>query len=471
MRKLSIRSRILLLFAGAMMIAMALTFLLVYIVSASVMKKTLSDYLMSAVDTNVDKLVFLTAEEAREEKARDTNDLFVDYKDGVLQIDDDFLEILNDVESALYTGEGDLLYGDNSLSREMAGEAFTVSRLYEKEILGARYVVYDRKFVGKKLNGLWIRGIVPLTRQEEQLAQITKSVLAFLPVMLLVVVLGSVLAAMGILGPVRRMEQTAAAIVDGEDLNRRIETGKNKDELYSLAVSFNAMFDRLQQSFARERQFTSDASHELRTPLAVIAAQTEYVTAKDRSNDEYREAFAVVGRQAKRMQRLISDMLDLSRIAQGQKRYPVAEADLSAIVTTVCEDMKRIAYNNIVITADVAENVQINGNPDLLERLLVNLLDNAYKYGRTDGHTHVVLAETDETVHLQVQDDGIGIPDQAKEKIFDRFYREEESRSGGGYGLGLSLVAEIVHFHGGEIHVESQKGAGSCFTVCFPKKG
>lgn len=470
MRKLSVRNRILLLFAGAMLIAMALTFLLVYIVSASVMKKTLSDYLMSAVDTNADKLVYLTKEQAAGEMERDTNDLFVDYADGVLQIDDDFLEILNDVESALYTEEGELLYGDNSLSREMEGEAFTGSRLYEKRIQGERYVVYDRKFTGKKLDGLWIRGIVPLTRQEDQLAQITKSVLAFLPVMLLLVVAGSVLAAKGILQPIRQMEQTAAGIVGGEDLGRRIAVGKNKDELHSLAMSFNAMFDRLEQSFARERQFTSDASHELRTPLAVILTQAEYVAAKERSREEYKDAFTVVERQAKRMKRLVGDMLDLSRIAQGERRYPMETVSLSAIVSTVCEDMERIAYNDITIEANVAENVRLKGNADLLERLLVNLLDNAYKYGKTGGRTQVFLEEKDNVVSLKVRDDGTGISEGAKANIFDRFYREEEARSGNGYGLGLSLAAEIVQLHGGEISVESEKGAGSCFTITFPRE-
>lgn len=471
MRNLSIRKRIMLLFSAAMMIAIFSTFFLVYLVSASVMKKTLSEYLVSAVDSNADKLVFLTEKETEKEKKLDMDDLFISYKDGVLRIDDDFLQVLNDVQCALYDEDGTLLYGESPLSRELEGKAFGASFLYEEQLQGERYVIYNRKLTDPELEGLWIRGSVPLSQQQIQLQQITKMVLAFLPLMVLLVIASSVLAAAGILQPIKKMEQTAAAIIDAQDLNERIEVGKNKDELHSLAENFNAMFDRLEASFARERQFTSDASHELRTPLAVILTQTEYILAKDRKKEDYESALSVIDRQANRMKRLVGDMLDLSRIGQGERRYPMERVDLSEITRMVCEDMSRISYEGITIEAKITEHVMLKGNADLLERLLVNLIDNAYKYGKKNGHTKVTLTQEPDQIHLAVTDDGIGISKEAMPKIFDRFYREEKSRSGSGYGLGLSLAAEIVSLHGGEIVVESEENRGSCFLITFLNGG
>lgn len=469
MKKLSIRTRIFLLFSSAMILMMIIMFILVRIISASVMKQTLSEYLISAVDSNALMLVYMTPEEVEQAKVYDADDLYLEYGDGYLQVDDDFLDILNDVESALYDAEGNLIYGNNPLSRELAGEAFTDSRIYEKKISGKEYIVYDRKFIEENLEGLWIRGTVPLSQEEIQVFRISTSMAAFLPLLIMIVILVSAFAARSILKPIRHMEETAEQIAGGEDLNRRIELPQNKDELYGLATTYNDMLDRLEASFARERQFTSDASHELRTPLAVIMAQIEYVSSKDRSVEEYKSAFDTVDRQSRRMKRLVEDMLNLSRIAQGEKRYPVTELDLSVLVQNVCQDMGLFNYKGITLDSNVTEGIMLRGNADLLERMLVNLIDNAYKYGRDNGNITVTLfINDDDKKTLTVTDNGIGIDEKSKNKIFDRFYREDSSRSGAsGYGLGLSLVREIVQFHGGHISVESVVNVGSKFIIEF----
>ena len=469
MRKMPIRSRILLLFSVSMVIVIFITFLLVRMISASVMKNTLSDYLMSAVDINAEKLVYLDEEQAKSAQKTDTDDLFIEYGNGYLQIDDDFLDILNDVESALYTSGGDLLYGNNPLSKEMEGEPFVQSRLYEKEIGGERYIIYDRRFTETELAGLWIRGIVPLTQQELQLTQITKSVSAFLPLLVLIIIIVSVFIAMGILRPISRMKETAVSIADGEDLERRIETDNSKDEMYALAQTFNDMFDRLQASFEREKQFTSDASHELRTPLSVILMQAEYAASHEMEKEDYRESFEVVERQANRMKSLVDDLLSLVRIGQGEKRFPMEQLDISGIYGVLCEDMARVAYRGIKLTAEIEPGLRINANRGLMERLLVNLIDNAYKYGKENGHTVVRVVREGENLRISVADDGIGISDEMKEKIFDRFFRVDQARSGAvGYGLGLSLVSEIARMYGGDVEVSDVEGGGSVFAVELP---
>jgi len=212
MKKLSIRTRIFLLFSSAMILMMIIMFILVRIISASVMKQTLSEYLISAVDSNALMLVYMTPEEVEQAKVYDADDLYLEYGDGYLQVDDDFLDILNDVESALYDAEGNLIYGNNPLSRELAGEAFTDSRIYEKKISGKEYIVYDRKFIEENLEGLWIRGTVPLSQEEIQVFRIETSMAAFLPLLIMIVILVSAFAARSILKPIRHMEETAEQI-------------------------------------------------------------------------------------------------------------------------------------------------------------------------------------------------------------------------------------------------------------------
>ncbi|MCR5667214.1 MAG: HAMP domain-containing histidine kinase [Eubacterium sp.] len=471
MKKLSVRSRILLIFSISMFCAILVTFFIVRMVSASVMEKTLADYLLSAVNVNAEKIEYLDKDAATEAQKSDAVNLYIEYQDGYLRINDDFLDILNDVESALYTSQGELLYGNNPMSKEMEGEPFTTSKLYVKEIGADRYIIYDRCLVTSGLEDLWIRGIVPLEQQQIQLHQVTKCVLAFLPLLALIIIIASILAAKGILRPLNEMKNTAQKIADADDLDKRIETGSNRDELYALATTYNEMFDRLDRSFAREKQFTSDASHELRTPLAVILTQTEYALSDARSEEEYKSAFKVIERQSRRMKKLVEELLSLVRIGQGEKRFPLEQVDLSRICRQVMEDMSRIGYQGITIEGDIQDGVVIRGNEGLLERLVINLLDNAYKYGNENGHTLLELKQTKKETILSVKDDGIGISKEAQSKIFDRFYQEDSSRgSEKGYGLGLALVNEIARYHGGQMRITSEgKGKGSEFTFSIKR--
>ncbi len=470
MNNISIRKRIIILFVCAMILIMGITYILIYIESAAVMENTLSEYLMSAVDQNVDMLKFITSEDIEEEKASDLDDLYLEYGTGYIRIDDDFLQVLNDVECALYDYEGNLLYGDNPMSRELEGEKCVDSRLYKKKNDNVQYIVYDRKFTKENLDGLWIRGVVSMTRQQVQLKNISQSVAAFIPMLLIIVFVVGVLASGSILDPIRQMIKTAESIADADDLHKRLDLPKNKDEMYNLAVTYNNMFDRLEKSFEREKQFTSDASHELRTPLAVIMAQSDYALSKEREVLEYITAFEIIDRQGKRMKKLVEDMLGLSRLSMGEDRYKKENVNLSKVIKETCEDMKHIAYKGIKIETDIKEDIYINGNSSLLERMTINLLDNAYKYGKENGTTRVSLDEREEFIIFTVNDDGIGIAKEASKKVFDRFYREDQSRSNSkGYGLGLSLVKEIVSYHNGTIELESIENHGSTFKILIKK--
>ena len=242
-----------------------------------------------------------------------------------------------------------------------------------------------------------------------------------------------------------------------------------EDEVGKLATVFNRMLDRLQHSFDSERQFTSDASHELRTPTSVILAQTDYILEKDRPAEEYKEALEVVQKQGRKMNTLIADMLDYTRMDQGAERYPFETVDLSALTAETADQMALLGTRGIQLTSDVDDGVMVNGNALLLSRLLQNLISNAYRYGKDDGHIAVSLKQGPGDVQLAVSDDGIGIPTAEQIRIFDRFYRADSSRSTEGTGLGLSMVKRIAELHGATLELESEEGVGSTFRVFFKK--
>lgn len=459
---ISIKYRIFLLFTISMIGILSVSSYLTRIVSSNVLKNTLSEYLVSAVNSNTSKMHFQST-------PPDKSDVVsLKHNDGYLVMDKAFLSILNDVESGLYTSDGELLYGGDKALSKINNIKFTYSRIYTKKINNQKYIVYDRQIKSKNLEDLWIRGIVPLTNNINQLNQITKNMIMFLPLYALIIILGSIIASYNILKPIRKMKATASQIMNGDDLNKRIPTSKTMDEINDLAETYNNMFNRLEESFNREKQFTSDASHELRTPLSVITNQIEYSLGHEELKDFEKESFDVIYRQSKRMNKLIEDMLGLSRLSSGSDRYPKEDINLSKLTSEVSNDMALIKHNNIKIETDIDKDIYFFGNMQLLERMLINIIDNSYKYGKPNGKTKISLKKSSNIITLIIRDNGIGIKKDNINQIFDRFYREDSSRSNSnGYGLGLSLVAEITKYHNATIEVESVKDTGSTFIIKF----
>ena len=229
------------------------------------------------------------------------------------------------------------------------------------------------------------------------------------------------------------------------------------------------MFARLEDSFEKEKRFTSDVSHELRTPMAVIMAQCEYSLENDVDAGEYAGSIRNIHAQGRKMTSLINQMLDLARLEMRPENYPKESLDLSALLRSICEDLALIREKGIVLSSEIADGVRMCANRNLLERAVSNLILNAYRYGNENGRIWVFRHETGEKIVLEVKDDGIGIAEEDIAKVFDRFYRAERSRTKNGTGLGLSLTKEIAEFHRGSISVESRFGEGSTFSLVFSK--
>lgn len=462
MRKRSIRFKITLWFTAIITVMVIITYMVILSVSGSVMQNTIRDNLIETVINNVDEVEYFN-DLKRVENDNDA-DRYIEYNEGYLEIDDDYLEMVNKISTTLYYENGMSIYGDNAIVKGTKDYSFQDGKIQRVSLNNTRYYIYDKKLTQKGLDGLWLRGVVSEEQGAVQLSSITRLSLYILPCLLVLAVFGGCVIAGRTLKPIRDMENVAGNIVRGQDLKKRIELSPGTDELRRLATTFNEMFERLDKSFESEQQFASDVSHELRTPMSVIEAQCEFTLESTRTNEEYVSALHVIKRQSAKMNSIIEKMLSFVRLESNLNYYKKDEIDYSRLVSSICEDMALLREKNIQLSYEIEENVIVNGNEELLSRLLTNLISNAYRYGKENGRIRVKLNITEQNVTVSVYDNGIGIPTDKREKIFRRFYQVDPSRSGVGSGLGLAMVQEIARFHGGSVQVESELNKGSTFT-------
>ena len=318
--------------------------------------------------------------------------------------------------------------------------------------------------VGAEHGELWIRGVVSKQQSEAQLGKIISVTLLFVPVLAVVAMAGGYFLMQMLLKPLKEIQQTAGQIASATDLSKRIEI-KRDDEIGKLSGSLNTMMDRLQESFENEKRFTSDVSHELRTPLSVILGESEYMLEKECEKEEYAEALEVIQRQGRKMDTIVNDMLSFSRMDQGIENYCFEKTNLSSLVRDVVTECGKWDRKGIQLSSEIEDDIYVSGNAFLLERMTRNLIDNAYKYGNENGHVDVRLVTEDGYARLSVEDDGIGISEEDRDKIFLRFYRADASRTEEGTGLGLSMVSRIAELHDARIELQSEEGKGSCFSI------
>lgn len=316
-----------------------------------------------------------------------------------------------------------------------------------------------------------VLGVVAVAQSAEQTAETLGllRLLLFVSIPVVVVisgVLGYLLAGRA-LAPVDRITRTAARI-SAEDLSTRIGRPERDDEVGRLAATFDAMLERLQRSFERERRFVADASHELRTPLAAMRAIIGYGRERDRTPEEYRAELADLDLESQRMTRVADQLLQLTRDESDPLRSHDT-IDLSALLGSLLDSSAAtVAAKGLDLLREIEPGLTLTGDEDAFIRLLLNLLDNAIKY--TDRGTVTVRARLDGqgAVCVTVEDTGCGIAEDDSSRVFDRFYRADESRSEAGTGLGLAIARSIARAHGGEVTVASKLGVGSTFTVCLP---
>ena len=253
-------------------------------------------------------------------------------------------------------------------------------------------------------------------------------------------------------------------------LDRRLPTRGASDELDEVATAFNDTLSRLDTAVGEMRQFSSALAHELRTPLAALRAEIELSLMDSADNPERRTSAASQIEEIDKLTRLVNQLLTLARAESGEIPLGRNPVDLGALVPSVTEQLEPVAHaQDLRLECVVHQAVTVTGDAGWLERLLLNLLDNALKYTPAGGRIGVSVARVGDRARVDVRDTGSGISPEALPRIFERFYRVDPARSAvEGAGLGLSLAKWIVDRHNGRIEVESVPGTGSTFTVWLP---
>lgn len=362
----------------------------------------------------------------------------------------------------------DLPLSDTGLAHLQQGQAWTEIASIDDE----RWLIYSQPL---KL-GPQVMGIVQVARS---LADRDRS----LQGLRMTLLLGSALTtaiAFGIgwvlsgmtLQPIHRITRTARQIGEERDFASRVRHDGPNDELGQLATTFNGMLSHLQDAYQQvthalqmQRDFVADVSHELRTPLTTVRGNLALLARQPPIPPEEREDIMNdVVDETERLIRLVSDLLTLARADAGRK-LKSDPVPVRPLVEDVCRQAQ-VLESSRAITCQGADGAIALADPDALKQVLLTLLDNALVHGK--GSIRVAVDGSDRQIAIRVQDSGPGMSSQLCERLFDRFYRGDASRSTPGFGLGLSIAKALVEAQGGTIAVDSQLGQGSTFTVTLP---
>lgn len=328
------------------------------------------------------------------------------------------------------------------------------------------YVMASRAPVGYLQTAVYTR------RFDKHASYIADGFYVALPIALLLTLVLGWLLARGSLRPIKRITATARHI-NVSNLDEDVPTTGSGDELDQLAATLNEMLGRIRRSVKRIRRFNADAAHELRTPLAAIRNQVEVMLEKERTPAEYQRVLVNLLGEVDRLAAGADAMLRLAQSEAGVDPSARQEVALGQLLGEVVDFFAPLAMEAGVKLdlreADLVPSLQ--ADPAWLHQLFANLVHNAIKFTPSGGSVLVrVGREPDgDQGMVEVVDTGVGIPPEHLDRIFERFHKEDPARSESGFGLGLSLVREIVRAHGGSVAVESEHGVGSTFRVILSR--
>jgi two-component system OmpR family sensor kinase len=257
----------------------------------------------------------------------------------------------------------------------------------------------------------------------------------------------------------------------------RIEAYADTEEYQRLVQVLNRMLQRLDSALEAQKRFTADASHELRSPLTALRGELEVAARRERSPEEYRRVIASALDEVKRLSRTAEDLLTLTRSEAGAAMAQPRSVDPAERARQAIDRLgRRMEEKELEVRVTVRTPVRAKVDPDLLDRLLWNLLENAVKFTPPSGEVEVVVARAEGEAVVEVRDTGPGIPPGEEEAVFERFYRLDDSRTPGqsregGTGLGLAIVRAIARLHGGSVTAENRPEGGAAFTLRLPLAG
>jgi two-component system heavy metal sensor histidine kinase CusS len=382
-----------------------------------------------------------------------------------------YIRVLDDKGHALFTTPGmDQEMSATRIAQDAASQNGQIFWL--KAMSGKPYRAVVAK-IPHDIAGrdLWtLQLTMDLSQEVEVLSQHRLWVWAVLGVALFVCPRLGIVSARWGTRPLLEVSETARRI-SSSTLSERIQAERYPLEIMTLATSFNAMLQRLEDSFLRLSRFSADIAHELRTPVNNIRGESEVALAKPRTAEEYRDALGSCLEETVRLSELIESLLFLARAESPGDHLKRKRQDVGALLSGVRDYYEASALDSGVTLRFECDG-EVVGEVDgpLLQRALGNLVANALAHTAAGGSISLSASRQAEKLYLEVKDTGSGIAREALPKVFDRFYRADPARArgSGGTGLGLAIMRQIVILHGGDVKIESQAGAGTTVSVTLP---
>ena len=441
----SIKLKIGLWYMGIMILLVFSSLAIVFYISENIIHSSVRTYLKDVV---IHRLDYLTIE------------------NGEIIIDSNFDTMIQNVEIAIYDKDFKFLYGNSPNGFEMDNRKSKDDKIMIIRSNNQKWYVYNKIIELGDYGKVWIRGVMPNIGQSSAIETVIQISFVILPFFLILSAIGGYIITKNAFTPIEKIRRIAEKINEGNDLSQRINLGKGDDELYTLANTFDVMFDRLQTSFENEVQFTSDVSHELRTPITVILTQAEYGKGYISSVEEAQKSFGIIEKEGQKMSKLVSQLLTLARMERGRQKLNLENINLSELIEMTVETQTLSAKSkNIKFITKIMPEIYANIDEMMIMRVFTNLISNAISYGKQNGTVTVELFLKEDKIISKISDDGIGISEDKLDKIWLRFYQVDPSKNGDNSGLGLSMVKKIVELHKGEIFVESELGKGTTFTI------
>jgi len=455
-RTRSLRFRLTLFYAGAMVVVLAVYATLIFYFVSHNMSQFLDNQLKGDFDWALDMM------------NHDPHGEFIpsDYEEKG-EGDSPWLQVLKptgEVVSQSPEARRHPLPGTAKLAAESEEKIVHVARLSPPwRIMSGRNVFGDRELV--------VQVARPVTPIQDDMRYFLYLLFLGLPFCIALSGLGGYVLARRALAPMDRMAEQAR-LITATRMGDRLPVDNPNDELGRLSTVFNDTLTRLQSSFDQMRRFTSDASHELRTPLTAIRSVGEVGLREKRGEGEYREIIGSMLEEVDSLSRLVDRLLLLSRAETGDALLARDDVNLTALAEDVVAQLE-------VLAEEKQQSISIEGNAALhwkgdrmvLRQAVINLVDNAIKYTQAGGRIVVRVAQLGKSQVLDVIDNGPGIPEELRSRVFDRFYRVDKSRSRdhGGTGLGLAIAKSAVEVQGGTLSLEPADGAhGSVFRITLP---
>ncbi len=304
------------------------------------------------------------------------------------------------------------------------------------------------------------------------LSAVRNAFLIVTPLFGLLSLLGMWILSKNALKPLQKITETAEHTLQSKNLKQKIEVKKPDREVARLIDTLNELFFQLDKSIEQMKSFTANASHELRTPLTIIRGNIDVILSRERSPKQYRETLLIILEEVKKLSKLVDNLLILAKGEAQPEKLSMSVIRLDNLIRqNLSEWQQLISEKSIETHLEIQGKPEIIGNDGWIREMMTNLIENAVKYNHPEGNITIRLRSTEKHVVLEVADSGIGIPEGEREKVFERFFRGNNSlpHSTEGSGLGLAIVKWIVEAHRGQITVTSTPGKGAVFHIKFPK--